>query len=298
MSLPLDLLRVFEAAARSLSFTSAAAELGTTQPAVSQQIKRLEKELGVRLFNRIHRGITLTDAEQVLLLHVQQGLETIDAGVAAITAQNQHEVLQVSTDFAFAAYWLMPRLPRFRQANSHLDVSLITSDRSMTSLRSDIDIAITFGDGRFKHTEASRLFSEEVFPICSPRLLEGRALPLAREQLASLPLLHLKPDMSSRWFDWNGLFQALGINQPVGPAALSFDNYTLLIQAAIAGQGVAIGWSHLVDELLDQGVLCKVIEGQAQSRFGYYAVLSERKRRARLLQPFVDWLQAELRGQQ
>lgn len=298
MSLPLDLLRVFEAAARSLSFTSAAAELGTTQPAVNQQIKRLEKELGVRLFNRIHRGITLTDAGQVLLLHVQQGLETIDAGVAAITAQNQHEVLQVSTDFAFAAYWLMPRLPRFRQANPHLDVSLITSDRSMTSLRSDIDIAITFGDGRFKHTEASRLFSEEVFPICSPRLLEGRTLPLAREQLASLPLLHLKPDMSSRWFDWNGLFQALGINQPVGPAALSFDNYTLLIQAAIAGQGVAIGWSHLVDELLDQGVLCKVIDGQAQSRFGYYAVLSERKRRARLLQPFVDWLQAELKGQQ
>ncbi|WP_271193473.1 choline sulfate utilization transcriptional regulator [Pseudomonas turukhanskensis] len=294
MSLPLDLLRVFEAAARSLSFTSAAAELGTTQPAVSQQIKRLEKELAVRLFDRIHRGITLTDAGQVLLVHVQQGLGTIDAGITAITAQNQHEVLQVSTDFAFAAYWLMPRLPRFRAANPHLDVSLITSDRSMTSLRSDIDIAITFGDGRFKHTEASRLFSEEVFPICSPRLLEGRTLPLSNEQLAGMPLLHLKPDMSSRWFDWNGLFQALGITQQVGPAALSFDNYTLLIQAAIAGQGVAIGWSHLVDELLEQGVLCKVIEGQAQSRFGYYAVLSERKRRARLLQPFVQWLHAEL----
>jgi putative choline sulfate-utilization transcription factor len=204
-------------------------------------------------------------------------------------------VLQVSTDFAFAAYWLMPRLPRFRAANPHLDVSLITSDRSMTSLRSDIDIAITFGDGRFKHTEASRLFSEEVFPICSPRLLEGRQLPLSKEQLAGLPLLHLKPDASSRWFDWQGLFQALGISQPVGPAALSFDNYTLLIQAAIAGQGVAIGWSHLVDELLEQGVLCKVIDGQAQSRFGYYAVLSERKRRARLLQPFVEWLHAELK---
>ncbi len=294
MSLPLDLLRVFEAAARSLSFTSASAELGTTQPAVSQQIKRLEKELGVRLFDRIHRGITLTDAGLVLLQHVQQGLETIDAGIAAITAQNQHEVLQVSTDFAFAAYWLMPRLPRFRQAHPNLDVSLITSDRSMTSLRSDIDIAITFGDGRFKHTEATRLFSEEVFPICSPRLLEGRTLPLGKNALAGLPLLHLKPDMSSRWFDWNGLFQALGISQPVGPAAMSFDNYTLLIQAAIAGQGVAIGWAHLVDELLEQGVLCKVIDGQVQSQFGYWAVLSERKRRARLVQPFVEWLHAEL----
>jgi putative choline sulfate-utilization transcription factor len=294
MSMPLDLLRVFEAAARSLSFTSAAAELGTTQPAVSQQIKRLEKELAVRLFDRIHRGIALTEAGQVLLQHVQQGLETIDAGIAAITAENQHEVLQVSTDFAFAAYWLMPRLPRFRQANPHLDVSLITSDRGMNSLRSDIDIAITFGDGRFKHTEASRLFSEEVFPICSPRLLEGRKLPLSKTQLAALPLLHLKPDISSRWFDWNGLFQALDMSQQVAPPALSFDNYTLLIQAAIAGQGVAIGWAHLVDELLEQGLLCKVIDEHAQSQYGYWAVLSERKRRARLVQPFVEWVHEEL----
>ncbi len=295
MNLSLDLLRVFESAARQLSFTAAAAELGTTQPAVSQQIKRLEKELGVRLFDRIHRGIALTEAGQLLQQHVQLGLESIDAGLAAVTAQNQHEVLQVATDFAFAAYWLMPRLPRFRQANPQLDVSLITSDRSMTALRSDIDVAITFGDGRFKHGEAHRLFSEEVFPVCSPRLLEGRQLPLAKEQLVGLPMLHLQPEVASRWFDWAGLFQALGITQQPSPAALRFDNYTLLIQAAIAGQGVAIGWRHLVDELLEQGMLCRVIAESAESRFGYYAVLPERKRRMRLVQPFVDWLQAELK---
>lgn len=294
LSVPLELLRVFESAARLLSFTAAAGELGTTQPAVSQQIKRLEKLLAVRLFDRIHRGIALTESGQVLQQHVQAGLESIDAGIAAVTAQHPHEVLQVATDFAFAAYWLMPRLPRFRQAHPELDVGLISSDSSPISLRSDIDVAIAFGDGRFKHGEALRLFSEEVFPVCSPRLLEGRKLPLAPQALTELPLLHLKPEASSRWFDWGGVYRALGIDGSPAPAGLRFDNYTLLIQAAIAGQGVAIGWRHLVDELLEQGLLCRPVAEAVESRFGYYAVLPERKRRMRLVQRFVDWLQAEL----
>ncbi|MCY1501998.1 HTH-type transcriptional regulator PerR [compost metagenome] len=295
MSVPLELLRVFECAAREQGFTAAAAQLGSTQPAVSQQIKRLEKLLGVRLFDRVHRGIVLTESGQLLQRHVQAGLAEIDAGIAAVTARESHEVLQVATDFAFAAYWLMPRLPRFRQANPNLDVGLISSERSPTSLRSDIDVAIVFGDGRFKHGEALRLFSEEVFPVCSPRLLEGRALPLAKAELARLPMLHLKPEAHSRWFDWPGLFRALHIEQAPEAAGLRFDNYTLLIQAAIAGQGVAIGWRHLVDELLEQGLLCKVIAEHVESGFGYYAVQPERKRRQRLVQRFVDWLQAELR---
>ena len=109
-----------------------------------------------------------------------------------------------------------------------------------------------------------------------------------------LPLLHLKPEAHSRWFDWPGLFRALELSRPPEAAGLRFDNYTLLVQAAIAGQGVAIGWRHLVDELLEQGLLCRPIRESAASRYGYYAVLPERKRRARLLQPFVDWLRAEL----
>ncbi|KAF1069848.1 MAG: Glycine cleavage system transcriptional activator [Pseudomonas citronellolis] len=290
----LELLRVFEVAARLLSFTGAAGELGTTQPAVSQQIKRLEKQLAVRLFDRVHRGIELTDSGQLLLEHVQAGLQSIDSGIAAVTARNPREVLQVATDFAFAAYWLMPRLPRLRQAHPELDVGLISSDRSPHTLRNDIDVAIAFGDGRFKHGAALRLFSEEVFPVCSPRLLEGRQLPLAAEALAELPLLHLKPEVHSRWFDWAGVFRGLGIGPAPAPSGLRLDNYTLLIQAAIAGHGVGIGWRHLVDDLLAQGLLCRPITQTLESRLGYYAVLPERKRRQHLVQRFVDWLQAEL----
>ncbi|KAB0762890.1 LysR family transcriptional regulator, partial [Pseudomonas aeruginosa] len=258
-------------------------------PAVSQQIKRLEKELATPLFQRVHRGIVLTDAGQLLLRHVAAGLETIDAGIAALGARQRHEVLQVATDYAFAAYWLMPRLPRFHQAHPHLDVSLVTSERGLAGQRGDIDVAILFGDGRSKHGEAHRLFREEVFPVCSPRLVEGLQLPLAKAHLACLPMLHLKPAQHARWFDWPALFEALAIDRQPIPAVLSFDNYTLLIQAAIAGQGVAIGWRHLVDGLLEQGLLCRPIGESCLSRYGYYAVLPERKRRQRLVDGFVDW---------
>jgi putative choline sulfate-utilization transcription factor len=292
--LSLDVLRVFESAARHLSFTAAAAELGSSQPAISQQIKRLEQQLAVRLFDRVYRGIVLTEAGELLLHYVQDGLQSLDAGLAAVAAGQQHEVLQVATDFAFAAYWLMPRLQRFHQLHPEVDVSLITSARDLAALPAEIDVAIAFGDGRFKHGEAHLLFNEEVFPVCSPQLLKGRVLPLAPTALAELPLLHLRPEIRSRWFDWNGLFRAFAIAETPSLGMLRFDNYTLLIQAAIAGQGVAIGWRHLVDELLDQGLLCRVCAGEARSDFGYYVVLPERKRRQRLTQYFVDWLKLEL----
>ncbi|MCF4985975.1 choline sulfate utilization transcriptional regulator [Pseudomonas syringae] len=289
----LDLLRAFEVAARLRSFTAAALELGTTQPAVSQQIKRLEEQLATRLFDRIYRGIELTDAGEVLFSHVQAGLQSIDSGVIAITEHHQHEVLQVATDFAFAAYWLMPRLHRFHKVNPDVDVSLVTSERTHSMLRADIDVAVLFGDGRFKQGESHWLFSEEVFPVCSPQLLAGRQAPLPNDALRDFPLLHLRGESINNWFDWAGVFRALDISQAPAPGQLRFDNYTLLIQAAIGGQGIAIGWKHLVDDLLDQGLLCRPIAGAAISGQGYYVVLPQRKRRVQIVQQFVDWLASE-----
>jgi putative choline sulfate-utilization transcription factor len=293
----LDLLRAFEAAARLRSFTAAAVELGTTQPAVSQQIKRLEEQLATRLFDRIYRGIELTDAGATLFEAVQAGLQNIDNGLAAITAQTQHEVLQVATDFAFAAYWLMPRLHRFHQAYPQVDVSLVTSERSHAMLRPDIDVAILFGDGRFKQGESHWLFGEQVFPVCSPRLLQQRSAPLPASALLELPLLHLRGENSSHWFNWSGLFHELRLPTAPAPGQLRFDNYTLLIQAAIAGQGVAIGWRHLVDALLEQGLLCRPIAESAVSPLGYYLVLPQRKRRGAMIERFMEWVMREQAGE-
>ncbi|MEE4070691.1 choline sulfate utilization transcriptional regulator [Pseudomonas viridiflava] len=291
--LSLDLLRSFEAAARLRSFTAAAFELGTTQPAVSQQIKRLEEQLVTRLFDRIYRGIELTEAGEVLFSHVQTGLQSIESGLVAITDQRQHEVLQVATDFAFASYWLMPRLHRFHKLNPDVDVSLVTSERTHSMLRPDIDVAVLFGDGRFKQGESHWLFSEEVFPVCSPQLTAGRTLPLPNDVLREFPLLHLRGESNNNWFDWGGVFRALDIPQSPAPGQLRFDNYTLLIQAAIGGQGVAIGWRHLVDDLLEQGLLCRPVAASAVSGYGYYVVLPQRKRRVQIVQQFVDWLASE-----
>lgn len=292
--LSLDSLRVFEAAARLRSFTAAALALGTTQPAVSQQIKRLEEQLGTRLFDRIYRGIELTEAGQMLFEQVHQGLQAMEDGIAQTSGRGQREVLQVATDFAFAAFWLMPRLQRFHEAYPQVDVSLVTGERSQGMLRPDIDVAILFGDGRFHQGESRWLFDEEVFPVCSPRLIHGK--PLSAAALQRLPLLHLKGEQASRWFDWAGVFRGLGVEAAPPPGQLRFDNYTLLIQAAIAGQGVAIGWRHLVDGLVDQGLLCRPMEGSLKSRRGYHVVLPPRKRRGVLIERFVDWLEHERTG--
>ena len=291
--LSLDLLRTFEAAARHRSFTAAALELGTTQPAVSQQLKRLESRLGIRLFDRIYRGIALTEAGLGLFLQVQAGLQQIDAGLQALSEQPDREVLQVATDFAFAAYWLMPRLPRFHAAWPQIDVSLVTRERSHDALQGDIDVGVLFGQGRFSQGESRWLFNEEVFPVCSPHLLAGQTLPLSARALGDFPLLQLRGEHARQWFDWYRLFDALKLGPPPAPGQLRFDNYTLLIQAAIAGQGMAIGWKHLVDNLLEQGVLCRPFAESAQAASGYYAVMPQRKRRNRLAQVFVDWMLAE-----
>ncbi|AGZ32908.1 LysR family transcriptional regulator [Pseudomonas sp. Rh2] len=292
--LSLDALRVFEAAARLRGFTAAATELGTTQPAVSQQVKRLEAQLGARLFDRIYRGIELTEAGQQLFEQVHQGLQTMNEGIGQVSGRGQREVLQVATDFAFAAFWLMPRLQRFHQAYPQVDVSLVTGERSQGMLRPDIDVAILFGDGRFHQGESRWLFDEEVFPVCSPRLIHGK--PLSAVALQRLPLLHLRGEQASRWFDWAGVFRGLGVESPAPSGQLRFDNYTLLIQAAIAGQGVAIGWRHLVDGLVEQGLLCRPLEQSLKSSRGYYVVLPPRKRRGALIERFVDWLEQERSG--
>lgn len=289
----LDVLRVFEAAARLRSFTAAAVELGTTQPAVSQQIKRLEAQLGARLFDRIYRGIELTEAGVLLYENVHPGMLALDEGVGQVAGRDQHEVLRVATDFAFAAYWLMPRLQRFHQANPRVDVSLVTSERSHAMLRPDIDVAVLFGDGRSRQGESVWLFDEEVFPVCSPRLLDGKAVPLTPDALLKLPLLHLRGESASGWFDWNGVFRELKLPGPPNAGPLRFDNYTLLIQAAIAGQGVAIGWRYLVDALLDQGLLCRPLNASIRSEKGYYVVRPPRKRRSTLVERFVQWLGEE-----
>ncbi|TBV08049.1 choline sulfate utilization transcriptional regulator [Stutzerimonas kirkiae] len=287
----LELLRLFEVAARHGSFTLAASELGISQPAISQQVQRLEKQLGVRLFDRIHRGLTLTEDGRLLLGHVQSAMALLDEGLELLSANAAHETLNVATDFAFATYRLIPTLHLFHAANPGINVNLVTGYRGMKGIETDIDVAVAFGDGQVKNGESRLLFNEEVFPVCSPALRQSLQGESTSQALARLPLLHLKAASGHQWCDWPQLFRALGIREAPASGLSSFDNYPLLIQASIAGQGVAIGWRYLVDDLLDKGLLVRLGEHNHVTSFGYYIVRPERKRRSRLAQRFIDWLE-------
>ncbi|TFH86025.1 LysR family transcriptional regulator [Billgrantia azerbaijanica] len=262
-------LRVFEAAARHLSFTAAARELRSTQSAVSQQIRTLEENLGLALFERIYRGVRLTEAGQALFVSVQEGFATIDRTIDRLQHRHRHPHVNILTDFSFAAYWLMPRLPRFRELHPDIDVRIVTNQGVLDWRAQEVDIAIMFCDERALASGIPLLLNEDVFPVCSPGFLQRYGPVDDLEALSKAPLLTLTADQGQSWLDWPSYFEQLaGVNY-LESSELTFNNYTLLIQAAIAGQGIAMGWRGLVDDMLDNGMLVGLPELGLCTQRGY-----------------------------
>ncbi len=262
-------LRVFEAAARHLSFTAAARELRSTQSAVSQQVRSLEEQLGLLLFERIYRGVRLTEAGQALFVSVQEGFATIDRTIDRLQHRHRHPHVNILTDFSFAAYWLMPRLPRFRERHSHIDVRIVTNQGVLDWRTQEIDVAIVFCDERTLAGGVPQLFREEVLPVCSPGFLRQHGPIASPQRLAELPLLTLTAEQGQSWLDWPRYFAQLAGIDYLESSELTFNNYTLLIQAAIAGQGIGMGWRGLIDDLLDAGMLVGLPDLQLGSSRGY-----------------------------
>lgn len=261
-------LRVFEAAARHLSFTAAAQELRSTQSAVSQQVRALEEQLGLALFERIYRGVKLTEAGHALFGSVREGFAVIERTLEVLQRQHRHPRVNILTDFSFAAYWLMPRLPQFREQHPQVDVRLITNQGVLDWRDQEVDVAILFCDERTL-SEVPPLFPEEVFPVCSPAFLQQHGPFESLETLARAPLLTLLAEQQQPWLDWPSYFQRLGNMTFVETPELTFNNYTLLIQAAIAGQGVGLGWRGLIDPMLESGMLVALPELSVNTSGGY-----------------------------
>ncbi|MBB5046905.1 putative choline sulfate-utilization transcription factor [Rhodopseudomonas rhenobacensis] len=291
-------LASFEAAGRLGSFSAAADELRLTQPAVSQQMSGLEAELGVSLFRRLHRGVTLTQAGQTLYDAAAKALDLIDVAASAIRRDPARRRLVVFTDFAFAALWLMPRLPALEDHLPGVEVRILTA-QSVVDLRGeDVDVAILFGDGRGRFFpsgwETSLLFGEEVTPIGSPMLLKDAKPPVAPDQIAQMRRLHLQGGRDC-WFTWADWMKAHGVVENPGapPQAqdLSFGNYPLILQAVMQGQGIALGWSPLVDDGLRAGWLVRLTEQSLTSDRGY--VIAVPTLRNPVGRRFRDWVFAE-----
>lgn len=289
-------LLVFEAAARHLGFTRAAGELHVSQAAVSRQIRRLESQLGTPLFRRRHRAIELTEAGLRLRDAVAMGFGHIDGVVREIRASSQSSQIQVATTVAFATYWLMPRLNAFRQRHPGVDVRVLASDRHQDHLADGVDLALVCGNREALGWRADRLFTEVVFPVCSPDYLAAH--PLARfDELPRHTLLHLDDrhweDIGWKPVDWALWLEQFGITYRAGHPVITFNNYPMLVEAALDGQGLALGWRHLSESLLRQGRLVRPVAEEWDFRRGYFIALREQPEPAPETTALRDWLRRD-----
>ncbi len=290
---PLQSLVFFEAAVRHLSFTAAAKELGTSQPAVSQRIGLLEEDLGVPLFKREHRGVSLTADGVQLFTAVRESLGGIGEAAAKIRSRRTRQVLTVATDFGFATYWLMPRLAALRELVPNLDVRIVTTQSEFDIRGEPVDVAIAFGAGPWPGCSAARIFPEIVVPVCSPGFFTQHGLGGHAADLAQLPLLHLESAGPLRWLGWENWFALQGLGTTGENRDLTLNNYPLVIQAAIAGQGIALGWVPLVDDLVRNGQLVPAFNTPARTANGYFLVEPQAQRSPEPVQRFRAWIAGE-----
>lgn len=289
---PLQSLAYFEAAGRLLSFTAAANELGSSQPAVSQRIGLLEEDLGVLLFKREHRGVTLTAEGALLFSAVRESLSGIGDAVARIRARRSRQVLTVATDFGFAT-WLMPRLSGLRELVPDLDVRIVTSQSAFDIRGEAVDVAIAFGAGQWPGCNALPLCPEVVVPVCSRAFAAQHGLPADAARLAHLPLLHLESQHPPRWLGWDNWFALQGLAPTPESHDLTLNNEPLVMQAAMAGQGIALGWVPLVDDAVRGGQLVPAFAAPVRTGNGYFLVEPQTQRPPAAVQRFRSWMLSE-----
>ena len=293
----LDLIRGFEAAARALSFTRAGAELHVTQSAVSRQIKALEDHLGVKLFTRLNRALKLTAEGESLYRTAQSVLRQIEDATASITSRDDTRLLTVTTTVSFAALWLVPRLALFREAHPGIDVRLAAANEQLSLERDRIDVAIRFCEPRVAPAGALSLTGEEVFPVCSPALMRDRARPLKKPaDLARHVLLHYDdPTGQWPWLSWSQWLDAFKLAHLKPAATARYSHYDQMIQAAIAGEGVALGRTPLIKRLLKSGTLAAPFQDRVAGTREYFIIVSPRADARPPVRQFVAWLQKEIR---
>ncbi len=287
----LDLLRGFEAAARNLSFTKAAAELFVTQSAVSRQVKTIEDHLGVALFVRRHRALALTEAGHDLHRATAQALRQLSDAAAKIRERGAGRTLTVTATIGFASLWLIPRLTDFRSQRPNIDIRISANNKMLDLEREGIEVAIRYCMPKAAPEGAIKLFGEVVLPVCSPNLAT-RKTPLAKpEDLRHHVLLHYeRPDGITPWLSWTVWLETMQLQGLKPAGSLRFSQYDQTIQAAIDGQGIALGTSPLVRQMIKQGKLIAPLEKKFESSRAYYLVIAPDAAVRPEVKEFAGWL--------
>jgi LysR family glycine cleavage system transcriptional activator len=290
----LNALRAFEAAGRHLSFTRAADELNVTPAAVGQQVKLLERDLGVYLFERLNRALALTAAGQALLPGTSDAFARLRDAIEVFRRRGANRPLTVSVPPSFGAKWLLPRLDLFRSQYPTIDIRIYATGAPVDLVRDDVDLAFQYGvqDDPAFHVDC--LLDEEVFPVCSPRLLEGsRALSSPRD-LRLHTLLHIDSYVSADyWPDWPMWLGCAGVKDVDAGRGTWFSQTSLALEAAIEGQGVALGSRVLAGKDLANGRLVKPFEGNYPVAFGYYMYCLKGMADEPRIAAFRTWMLAE-----
>ena len=283
-------LRAFEAAARHLSFTLAASELNVTQTAISHQIRRLEEELGIRLFVRQNRALTLTPEAREYLPGVRAAFNDLRLATDRLLRKDDDKVLTVSTLASLAAKWLLPRLSDFQEQHPGIDVRITTSTNLVDFQRDNVDAGIRYGRGQWPGVRADWLMADELFPVCSPSLLRGDKPLRAPEDLRDHVLLHTSNTNSDDWRLW---LTAAGLPTDFSkPPGITFDMIFMTIQAAIDGFGVAMGRTSYVQDDIAKGRLVVPFRIALPADAGFYLVAPRGAREPPKLTAFREWVVA------
>ncbi len=286
---PLAAVRVFEAAARHENFTSAADELGMTQAAVSYQIRALEERLGLPLFIREKRRVTLTDVARRALPQISSAFDTLDAVFTSIKEEDEG-LLTISTTSTFANAWLAWRLGRFQMAHEDLAVRLTTSPDLIDFTVDDVDVAIRLGRGDWSGLEQHFLFQIEYTPMCSPDFLAEHGGDISVEDLLGLPLLTPDEPFWAHWFKEAGI----DVSTARRLRGVRLDSQANEGHAAMAGQGVAMLTPLFWRNDMAEGRLVQLFEQVTTQDYGYWLVYPEHRRRVPKINRFRQWLLGEI----
>ena len=266
-------LIAFEAAGRLGSFTRAAEELAMTQAAVSFAIRNLERDLGVPLFTRRHRSITLTEAGERFHADVSLGLTHIRKSAEELKAQGSDRHVTLSASTAFASYWMLPRLARLREDLPDIDLRIQTSDRNVDLRREGLPLGIRTGrSGEWSGCVDALLVAEEITAIVAPSYVEANGMPGdAAEIAARHRLIHLEEPFRPA-VDWEDWFRGVGVRPPSRAKGLLLNDYVLVVQAVIGGQGIGLGWRHLTGPMVEQGLLMPASDHVHRTGLGFHVV--------------------------
>jgi DNA-binding transcriptional LysR family regulator len=289
----LDLLKTFEAAARHMNFTHAARELYLTPSAISRSIKTLEQQFDRSLFIRVDRGLALTDAGQELRQAVSGALGSLDKATGRLSGNGARPDLTITANVATASLWLVPRLPRFAQANPGIDFRVVATNKLVNLEREQVDVAIRHFPPEARPADLEPLMVERVFPVCAPSLVRRRPLT-GPKSLARHVLIQFETYTSvGPWLDWDRWLEAKGLAGLEPAGVMRFSHYDHVVQLALRGAGIALGRHPLIAEHLRNGELVAPLGTNSVVSGSLHAIPAKRSGQGPAVRSFIAWLREE-----